>query len=103
MTDDDHHHIVSLFTELNFGLVSQCPLDYMYLFSLGIVRKNVFLWLYGLTKTKMQSTLIGQIPCHLVSIKPHKPNILPENLGHYWKLKCGKPLSFASFCCILVQ
>ena len=24
MTDDDHHHIVSPLTELNFGLVTQC-------------------------------------------------------------------------------
>ena len=48
MIDDDHHHIVSPLTKLNFGLVTQCPLDYMYLFCLGVVRKNFFvaLWTY---------------------------------------------------------
>ena len=73
MTDDDHHHTISPLTELNFGLISQCPLDYMHLVCLGVVRKIVFLWLFGPPKTKLQSSLINQISSSLLSLKPHMP------------------------------
>jgi len=50
MTDSDHHHTISPLTELNFGLVSQFPLDYMHLVCLGVVRKIVFCGYLGLPK-----------------------------------------------------
>ena len=40
--DNDHHHTVSPLINLNFGLVSQCVLDYMHLICLGVVRKIIF-------------------------------------------------------------
>ena len=97
MTDDDHHHIVSPLTELNFGLVTQCPLDYMHLVCLGVVRKNVFLWLYGPTKTKLQSTLISQISSRLVSMKPYMPKIFTRKPRSLLEAKMWKATKFRQF------
>ena len=97
MTDDDHHHIASPLTELNFGLVTQCPLDYMHLVCLDVVRKNVFLWLYGPTKTKLQSTLISQISSRLVSVKPHKPKIFARKPRSLLEAKMWKATKFRKF------
>lgn len=47
--DEDHHlpNRQSPLLELNIGLVSKCPLDYMHLTCLGIVRRIVSLWMEG--------------------------------------------------------
>ena len=73
MSDYDHHHIVSPLTELNFELVIGFPLNYVHLVCLGVVRKIVFLWLFGPTKTKLQSNVINQILSRLFALKSHMP------------------------------
>ena len=47
MSDPSHHVCRSPFADLELGLVSNFPLDYMHLVCLGITRKLIYLWLNG--------------------------------------------------------
>jgi len=44
--DNAHHTAMSPFTGLQFGMVSNFPLDYMHLICLGVVRRLVHLFCY---------------------------------------------------------
>ena len=98
MIDSDHHQIALPLADLNFGLVSRFPLDYMHLVCLDAVRKVVFLWLFGPHRTRLQNNLVNQISSRLFSLKSH----MPKDFA-YQKLKCGRPQSIANFCHTLDQ
>lgn len=47
MRDVDHHNGNSIFLELNLGLVTQFPLDYLHLVCLGVTKKLFRVWCKG--------------------------------------------------------
>ncbi len=92
LSDEDHHRGVSPFTELNIGMVSCFPHDYMHLVCLGVVRKLLDLWMgsAGPLRCRMsasQSCIISDRLTGLRAFVPsefaRKPRGLIER--HRWK------------------
>ena len=69
----DHQINKSPLTDLNFGLVSGCVLDYMHLVCLGIVRRMMFFWLKGPLKLRLSSRHVNIISHKLVSLRGYIP------------------------------
>ncbi len=64
-------NLISPLLELNIGLVSQCPLDYMHLVCLGIVRRIISLWLKGDLKYRLPAKVVKDISARLVMMRNH--------------------------------
>jgi hypothetical protein len=85
-TTDDHFRGATILSELNFGLVSRIPFEFMHLICLGVVKKLVNLWIGGKPKyCKFNSAKIAHISKKLVQLKPficsdfnRQPRILAE-------------------------
>ena len=69
-----HHVCRSPFTDLELGLVSNFPLDYMHLVCLGITRKLIYLWLNGPLVTRLPHRLVMLTSEDLISTCPHIPS-----------------------------
>lgn len=90
MSDPDHHKSVSPLTELNIGLVSQFPLDYMHLVNLGCTRKLLITLLKGNIRVRLSTFSVHCISNKLIAQRMHfpiefqrKPRSLKEIA--YWK------------------
>lgn len=73
LEDDDHHKGLSPFEELNVGMVSQFPLDYMHLVCLGVVKSMLLLWKKDPLRCRLGSQDNNQISDSLLSIKNYIP------------------------------
>lgn len=90
MSDPDHHKSISPLSELNIGLVSQIPLDYMHLVNLGCMRKLLIMLLKGDLRVRLSTNSIHCISNELIAQRMHfpiefqrKPRSLKEIA--YWK------------------
>ena len=97
MIDDDHHLSVSPFATLDFGLVCQCALDYMHLVCLGVVRKVIFLWIMGPTRTRLHSNTIYEISSSLISLATHMPKNFARRPCSLTEAKMWKATEFRQF------
>ena len=68
MADEGHHRGPSPFRELNIGMVSQFPLDYMHLVCLGVMRRLLWLWRKGPLQGRISSRNLGSISNLLVGL-----------------------------------
>ena len=57
MDDEDHHLGQTIMKELPIGLITNFPLDYMHLVCLGVMKKMITLWLYGLDSLHVVYTI----------------------------------------------
>ena len=73
MLDADHHMALSPLSELNIGLVSQFPLDYMHMVCLGVVRRLLNLWLRGPRHVRLSSNQAKVISDEMTSFQAHFP------------------------------
>ena len=71
--DDAHHNGPNPFSPLDFGMVSQFPLDYMHLVCLGVVRRLLNLWLRGPLKSRLSAKVVDSISSQLVKMRPKIP------------------------------
>ena len=97
MLDEDHHQLRSPLNRLNFGMVSRFVLDNMHLVFLGIVRKNIFLWLYGPLKTRLPSRSVNEISESLVSLAPHISRDFSRKSRALAEVKMWKATEFRLF------
>ena len=74
MSDPSHHVYRSPFADLELGLVSNFPLNYMHLVCLGITQNLIYLWLTGPLVTRLQHRIVMLISEDLISIRPHIPS-----------------------------
>lgn len=88
---EDHQLSKSILTELDVGLVTQVPLDYMHLVCLGIVKKMIRCWVEnGPKKCKLNIHKIDEISTRLKTCRKHFPvefsrRPRPLKLFKYWK------------------
>ena len=89
---EDHQVSKSIFTELDVGLVTQVPLDYMHLVCLGVMKRIIRAWVdHGPKKCKLNAFNINKISRRLLEIKDNyyptefskRPR--PLKLFKYWK------------------
>ncbi|XP_065650129.1 uncharacterized protein LOC136078356 [Hydra vulgaris] len=74
--DEEHHtsNMVSPLTELNIGMVSHFPLDYMHLVCLGVVRRMICLWIKGEFHCRQSSNTISITSANLCSLREAMPS-----------------------------
>ncbi len=63
----------SIFSELQIGLVTQVPLDYLHLVCLGVVRKLVRTWVKGKLPYRLKTFDVQQISFNLLKCKKYFP------------------------------
>lgn len=64
--NEDHHIGTCIFEQVNLGMVSQFPLDYMHLVCLGVLKKMLLLFVKGTFKpVKFSANMIQQISANL--------------------------------------
>ena len=73
LSDDDHHKGISPLAEINIGMVTQFPIDYMHLVCLGVVKRLLLLWLRGPLQCRLGSQDVNKISESLVSLKNYIP------------------------------
>lgn len=72
-SQDEHHKGDTPFAELNIGLISQIPLDYMHLVCLGATRYLLRMWVKGPLPSRLQSRVVANISQKLISLRPNIP------------------------------
>ena len=73
MADEEHHKGPTLFCQMNLGMVSQIPIDYMHLVCLGVMKRLILLWMKGPLICRLGSRVITEISDHLLSLKDNIP------------------------------
>ena len=71
--DEDHHKDISPLVELNIGMVSQFPQNYMHLVCLGVVKRLLLLWKKGPLRYRLGSQDLNQISDSMLSLKDSVP------------------------------
>ncbi|KYM94366.1 hypothetical protein ALC62_15008, partial [Cyphomyrmex costatus] len=73
--DEDHHIGKSIIEEIpNFDLINNVPLDYMHLVCLGVMRRLLYLWLFGNLKFRLENRKCQIISSNLENVlKIHVP------------------------------
>ncbi|XP_048002562.1 uncharacterized protein LOC125239113 [Leguminivora glycinivorella] len=88
---EDHQILKSILTELDVGLVTQVPLDFMHLVCLGVVKKMIRCWIEnGPKECKLNIRKIDEISRRLLLCHNHYPAEFsrrprPLKLFKYWK------------------
>ena len=84
MQDEDHHTGISPLSELNVGMVSDFPLDYMHLVCLGVMRKLVALWLQGPLSCRLPGHTVTKISDRLGDLH----ETVPQDFGRRPRSLC---------------
>lgn len=85
----EHHHGTSILTDIPFFKpISHVPLDYMHLVCLGVMRKLIKIWLFGLYRLKRAQ--IDLLSSRLIGLRKYMAcefSRLPRSLKEvkYWK------------------
>lgn len=74
MDDEDHHKGESPLTDINIGMVSQIPIDYMHLVCLGVMKRLLLLWIKGPLPCRLSARSVQQISSNLLSLKNCVPS-----------------------------
>uniref|UniRef100_A0A6P7GIG5 Uncharacterized protein LOC114339293 n=1 Tax=Diabrotica virgifera virgifera TaxID=50390 RepID=A0A6P7GIG5_DIAVI len=84
-SDEDHHIGISPLLELNIGLVSTFPIDYMHAVCLGVMRKLLHCWIGGNLNVRLRAYSVKLLSQSLLSLRPfivkeinRKPRSLSE-------------------------
>lgn len=73
MDCEEHHTGETLLRQLNVGLVSQFPLDYMHLICLGIMKKMLGIWSSGPLHVRLGHNTIKSISESILKLKQYLP------------------------------
>ena len=74
MADVNHYTGLSPFRQINIGLVSQFPLDYMHLVCLGVVKRLLTLWVKGpLEGCRIGASCVRRISDSLLHMRQYLP------------------------------
>lgn len=74
MDGEDHHIGESPLTDVNFGMVSQIPIDYMHLVCLGVMKRLLLLWIKSPLPCRLSARSVLQISSNLLSLKNCVPS-----------------------------
>lgn len=96
---EDHQIRKTILTELDIGLVTQVPLDYIHLVCLGVMKKLIRVWIEnGPKKCKLNSLKVNRISERLIEIREkHYPIYFCRRPRHIHLFKYCKATEFRSF------
>jgi len=97
MTYEDHQHGDSSLSQLNIGMVSQFPLDYMHLVCLGVMKKLLALWMSGPLHVRIGNNMVQQISAGIYSLMEHLPREFLRKGRGLTEFERWKATEFRSF------
>jgi hypothetical protein len=104
--DDEHHRGYTILRELNVGLVSKVPFEFMHLICLGVTKKLLNLWLGGKPKhLKFSTKNIQDISQNLKDLKKCIPgdfNRSPRSLDELPRWKATELRQFLLYVGVIV-
>lgn len=92
-----HQQGVSPLVTLDFGLISQIPLDYMHLCCLGVMKKLLCMWSDGPLPHKLAPKITRKITLRLETMKKHIPVDFNRKTRGLNELKHWKATEFRLF------
>lgn len=96
--DGVHQQSVSPLSELQMGLVTQVPLDYLHLLCLGVMKKLIRIWVHkGVRKCKLPSHKIDVISQMLQTYSQYMPKEFVRKPRPVTCFKFWKATEFRSF------
>ncbi|CAG7830702.1 unnamed protein product, partial [Allacma fusca] len=96
-SQEEHHCGVSPLVALDFGMVTQFPLDYMHLVCLGVTRKLLQNWVKGSLKARLPSRSIEAISVQLNTLTKFIPTEFARKSRSLRELDHFKATEYRSF------
>lgn len=72
--DEDHHTGQSPFSNIQLGMISQFPIDYMHFVCLRVMKRLLLLWIKGPLQCRLGTRVIQDISRLLLNLKGHIPS-----------------------------
>lgn len=97
--DDPEKHIVAVspLLQINVGLISMFPLDYMHLVCLGVVRKLILAWYKGPLPIRLSSSAKRKLNEHLLECSKSSPTEFQRKPRELVYVERWKATEFRSF------
>ncbi|KAB0790671.1 hypothetical protein PPYR_09371 [Photinus pyralis] len=95
--DEDHHLNDSPLLQLNIGLVTSFPIDYMHNVCLGVTRKLLNCWISGIYRVRLPSRSVEILSDKMVHLKnciPTEINRKPRSLSELARFKATEFRTF---------
>ncbi len=92
-----YHQGNSLLEQLNMGMVSQVPLDYLHVVCLGVVKRFCFVWVSDKSNDQLDDDNIFKLSQRLKKIIPNVPNEFARKPRAIEMYKRWKGTEFRSF------
>lgn len=102
----EHHTGNSILEQLDIGMISQIPLDYMHLVCLGVVKRLLQLWVRGNRNIRLSLEAVNLVSRHLIALKPFIPTEFarkPRSLNDIDKWKATEFRQFLLYTGIVVM
>lgn len=94
---EEHHTGDSILEDINIGMVTQFPLDYLHLVCLGVVKKLIDLWLHGPLTVRLTKQKIQQINHSLFIAEHSRPTEINRSVRKIDQFKMWKGTEFRTF------
>lgn len=104
-TNSEYHNGVSILEELQVGMISQVPLDYLHVVCLGVIKRLLFIWIDGPVPYKLSASIINDISTrikYLVQYVPSDFDRKPRKLNEYKRWKGTEFRFFAVYISVVV-
>lgn len=72
--DEEHHIGFSIFQNLQIGMVSQFPMDYMHLVCLGVMKRLLSLWIKGPLNCRQGPAFVRRVNEKLTELRGYLPH-----------------------------
>lgn len=95
--DDDHNLRDSILTEIDIGLVTQFPIDYLHCVLLGVVKKLLNMFLKGDQNSRLPSFIINELSTSIELIEKSQPSDFQRRLKSITYLGTWKGNEFRTF------
>lgn len=93
----EHHLAKSPLEQLNIGMVSQFPLDYLHLVCLGVTKKLIELWTEGPLQVRVSSYQVRKINQELSLFEKTRPTEINRQIRKLELYKIWKATEFRTF------
>lgn len=95
---EDHQYTQSVLTQLNIGLITQVPLDFMHQVCLGVMKKLLVVWVHkGPKSAKLSALSITNLSERLLKTTKYIPKEFSRKTRSIKYLKFWKATEFRSF------
>lgn len=95
--DEDHHIGISPLLQLNIGLVSDFPIDYMHAVCLGVMKKLLHSWIGGNLNVRLRARNVALLSQNLLALCPfmvREINRRPRSLSELARWKATELRTF---------